>query len=187
MAVAVAYVGATVHDITVAFRAIDLSVALGWHRDDAIALYRPLLHALTGRTTRDDAIEAIADQLDLSDRQAMTLYDTIETMVRRTVGHLDVVDINRALFLYVGPLDTRTRAFCLRYVGKVLKKADIDRLDNRQLADPFVSGGGYNCRHEWQAVDRSSAVFKKLQRTGGRIPRIQQRMKRLGIKPKRAA
>ena len=55
-------------------------------------------------------------------------------------------------FLYVGPSDGITRPFCAPLVGKVLTREEIATLDNGQIDNPLVSGGGYNCRHHWAPV-----------------------------------
>jgi hypothetical protein len=62
------------------------------------------------------------------------------------------------VFLYVGPVDSRTRDWCLGLVGKVRRKEDIETLDNGQLPNPFLTGGGWNCRHSWLAVSDPAVV-----------------------------
>jgi hypothetical protein len=58
-------------------------------------------------------------------------------------------------FLYLGPVDEKTRAFCLARVGNVFSRKDITGMSNGQgadVADVFTNGGGWNCRHSWIAV-----------------------------------
>lgn len=55
-------------------------------------------------------------------------------------------------FLYLGPYDTKTRPFCQPLVGQVLRRSEIEELDNGQSGDAMSDGGGWNCRHEWVAV-----------------------------------
>lgn len=55
-------------------------------------------------------------------------------------------------FLYVGPLDAKTREFCAPLVGHTFTREEIDEMDNGQSADVFSDGGGWNCRHEWVGV-----------------------------------
>ena len=63
-------------------------------------------------------------------------------------------------FLYVGPVDSKKRPFCLQIVGTVLNRQEIEDLDNGQTGDTFSDGGGYNCRDTWSPVDKAFA--KKL-------------------------
>lgn len=55
-------------------------------------------------------------------------------------------------YLYTGPIDSRCRPFCLRTVGRVWSRARIDKMDNRQLPNTFLTRGGYHCRHLWRPV-----------------------------------
>ena len=54
-------------------------------------------------------------------------------------------------FLYVGPLDGKTREECYNVLvnqGDGLTSAQIDRLDGVSFSD----GGGWGCRHQWVPV-----------------------------------
>jgi len=55
-------------------------------------------------------------------------------------------------FMYVGPLDSKTRPFCRRLLGEVFSRAEIDKMENGQTMNVFTTCGGYNCRHKWVAV-----------------------------------
>ena len=72
-------------------------------------------------------------------------------------------------------------AFTLRFVpvredlatpeswGKPIStRAAIEALDNGQLPNPFITGGGYNCRHSWLAVE--SQELRDLANTGRKAP-----------------
>lgn len=60
-------------------------------------------------------------------------------------------------FMYIGPLDNRTREFCAGLVGRVFTREEIDDLDNGQSGLVFTDGGGWNCRHEWVGVSAELA------------------------------
>jgi len=64
-------------------------------------------------------------------------------------------------FIYIGPLDMRTRTFCAGKVGKVFTRKEIDAMKNGQTGNVFTDGGGWNCRHKWIAVPAS--VVKVLE------------------------
>lgn len=54
-------------------------------------------------------------------------------------------------YRYAGPFDKLTRPFCshLLMVAKAYTRDEIDRMDNGQLPNVFVTCGGYLCRHQW--------------------------------------
>jgi hypothetical protein len=77
------------------------------------------------------------------------------------------------LFVYVGPFDKKNREFCEERVGKVFSRTEIDAMDNGQLPDVFITGGGYNCRHTWKRVSILDDELRALAGTGKRVPEIE--------------
>lgn len=65
-------------------------------------------------------------------------------------------------FIYVGPVDEKTRTFCRKILAKprAYTKADIATMDNGfrtthpEVADVMTSRGGFNCRHRWLGVTK---------------------------------
>ena len=55
-------------------------------------------------------------------------------------------------YQYIGPDDSANRPFCDRHVDKVYTREEIDALDNGQIANAMLTGGGYRCRHHWRPV-----------------------------------
>ncbi len=61
-------------------------------------------------------------------------------------------------YMYVGPSDDVTREFCLDRVDQVWTTAEIESWNGLQWrgkipgVDVFVTRGGYNCRHHFQAI-----------------------------------
>lgn len=55
--------------------------------------------------------------------------------------------------IYVGPVDSKTRSWCLDHVGRVYKVDQIEQMDNGQTGNVLVDRGGWNCRHDWDAID----------------------------------
>ena len=80
------------------------------------------------------------------------------------------------LFAYMGPTDSKVRPFCLKHLGKVYTRAELEAMDNGQLPNPFLTGGGYNCRHQPVAISRFSEL-RDLHGTGERIPEIADALK----------
>jgi hypothetical protein len=80
----------------------------------------------------------------------------------------------------------KVRPFCHQHLGKVFTRDEIDALDNKQLPNPFLTGGGYNCRHQFIAVSQLSA-WRKLAGTDQRIPEIEAQLDALETGGRKAA
>jgi hypothetical protein len=88
-----------------------------------------------------------------------TLFDTQTSILGRQVEALATERLGPdQAFLYTGPVDGRTRDWCLQRVGKVYTRREIEQMDNGQLPNAFVTGGGYNCRHSFIAVASDELV-----------------------------
>lgn len=119
----------------------------------------------------EEIVAALADTLDRSQSSIRTLFDTAVSMYGRQVEAVATEALGPGQpFLYAGPIDDVTRDWCLQRVGKVFTRAEIDAMDNGQLPDVFVSGGGWNCRHSFLAVE--SQALRSLAGTGERVEPI---------------
>lgn len=154
-----------------ALRQIAATDLLGAGDEVATALWRSLAQQVfTTRPTRE-IVQDLADVLDLQDAEVQTLYDTQVSVYGRHVEALNTATLpDDQPYLYVGPIDDVTRPFCLQWAGKVLTRAEIDDLDNDQLPNPFLTAGGYNCRHSWLAVE--SRELREMAGTGQRVPEV---------------
>ena len=72
-------------------------------------------------------------------------------------------------YVYIGPVDEKTRPFCLDAASQgELTKDDILALGG-EYAESLVSGGGINCRHNWElASDDITGQFHR----GGEAQKI---------------
>ena len=53
-------------------------------------------------------------------------------------------------YVYIGPVDEKTRPFCLEAASQgALTQEQILELGG-EYAESLVSGGGINCRHNWE-------------------------------------
>lgn len=122
-------------------------------------------------------LEVLADVTDTEFTKVQTLFDTQTSIYGRQIEAVATENLgpNQA-FLYTGPVDGRTRDWCLDRVGKVYTRAEIERMDNGQLPNPFLTGGGYNCRHSFLAVasDELTALANTGQRAARYAGRIEQ-------------
>lgn len=110
------------------------------------------LMVVGGRSVRE-AGDVIRDTLDGRLKpHARTYAETSLAIYDRAVSALTYPQDDGASYIYVGPLDGVTRPFCRERVGKIYSLAEIRAMDNGQLPDVFITGGGYNCRHQWLYV-----------------------------------
>lgn len=94
----------------------------------------------------------IREILDEFPWRARALYESAIGEFSQVVTAIAAGASGARAYLYTGPIDGRIRPFCARLVGRVLTRAAIDRLDNGQLPNSFLTRGGYNCRHQWRDV-----------------------------------
>ena len=102
--------------------------------------------------------ELLASEYAKTAPQAAGLADTAITAFYRSIadqGFRAVEAENGApvRYRYYGPDDVLTRPFCNDLLARTaiqgLTREEIDGLDNGQLPNVFVTGGGYRCRHTW--------------------------------------
>lgn len=157
----------------------------------ADALWRVLLRGSLGATPPDVLIGQLADVLDGQRARAATIYDTSLSIVQRvsvqTVSH--AVDLplqtgEAPLYAYIGPVDAIVRPFCREHLGKVYTQEEIEAMDNGQLPNPFVTGGGYNCRHLWAPLSALDPATD-LHGTGERVEEVAAAMARVPARPGR--
>jgi len=137
--------------------------------DTAAAIWRSVASWVFSARPTNDILDDLFNALDEDTGVIHTLFDTQVSTFGRQVEALAVADLPADQpFLYVGPNDQKNRPFCREHVGHVMTRAAIEGLDNGQLPNPFVTGGGYNCRHSWLAVE--SQELRDLANTGRKAP-----------------
>lgn len=153
-----------------AWKTLRLAELLDVAEGAARAIQRAALDGVLGLRPVEKLVLDVADVLDLSTKQARTVYDTAVSVFSRHMEQIAADGEPEELFLYAGPADDKTRPFCRRWVGKVLERKQIDALDNGQLPDVFATAGGYACRHLWKRVSILDDELRELARTGKRAP-----------------
>lgn len=144
----------------------------------ARALWRSAVRSVFGGADTASMLDELAKVIDRTEPQIRTLYDTSVSVFSRQVSAMQAPEGDDTLFAFVGPVDAKTREWCLQHVGKVYTRKEIDALDNGQIGPVFLTGGGYNCRHIWMEVSRLSDLAH-LHGTNGRIPEIQTDIERV--------
>ena len=92
------------------------------------------------------------------ERGAGTLQTEVRTKISqfgRSVNMIAADTVGMDHYLYTGPRDGITRAFCRPLINKVVDKTQLGKLNNGQGLSVRTSGGGYNCRHSWSPVTES--------------------------------
>lgn len=167
-----------------AFKELRLADLLDWRDDTARLAWRVTLDGVLGLRRVDHLVADLADALDVSAPRARTLYDTAVSTYSRQVNLLHATGEPDELFYYAGPLDSVTRTFCKERVGKVFRRAEIDLMDNGQIPDVLVTGGGFNCRHTFKRVSILDEELRQLHETGGRLPHVQAQLDALEAEKK---
>jgi len=155
-----------------------------WHLDNLLTegsvITRSLGDAvIRGRgLTMKGAAHEIDKILHHADARLQTLYDTAVSIYSRQVEGELAGDDPMTPFFYAHPVDFKTRPFCLQYAGKVLIRQEIDALDNGQLSNVFLTGGGFNCRGHWLQIS-SFSELTALIGTDERAPEVSEEMAEL--------
>jgi hypothetical protein len=142
----------------------------------SIALWRSTVQGLYSQRSPNAILDDLAEVLDKELREVRTLYDTTASIYGRQVEALKSSGEPDELFAYLGPADSKVRPFCAKHVGKVYTRAELEALDNGQLPNPFLTGGGWNCRHQAVAISKFSELID-LHGTGERIPEVADQLK----------
>lgn len=135
-------------------------------------LQRVALDGTLGLRPVSRLVRDVALTLERSERQARTIVDTAVSTFSRQMEQLDATGEPDELFVYVGPIDEKMRPFCRELVGKVRTRAAIDKLDNEQLANVLLTGGGYNCRHLFKRVSPLDEELIAIAGTDERAPGV---------------
>lgn len=176
-------IGAAAADLTplaaktiVAFKELRLAELLDWGTSVSTTAWRVTVDGVLGLRHVDDLVLDLGQALDTSLPRARTLYDTAVSTFSREVGLVHATGEDDELFLYAGPIDSITRPFCRARVGKVYARDEIDEMDNGQIPNVLITGGGYNCRHVFKRVSRLDAELQELHETGGRLAHITEKL-----------
>jgi hypothetical protein len=125
----------------------------------------------TAAATRQDVGEIVVEVRERADAFVTLVQTWLDSAASEVVQVVIGADAPEArVFLYSGPIDTRIRRWCLRRVARVYRRPTIDRMDNGQLPNTFVTRGGWNCRHLWRPVDAPALVA--LADTGRPLPEV---------------
>ena len=110
--------------------------------------------AIAGSTEKG-IFAAIQQQAGLAGKQMETLVTTGLNDYSRSVSKVMIDQLSdKQQYRYVGAIDDRTRDVCLDMWGS--GNLTKEQIESRFGASVFISGGGYNCRHQWIPVQAES-------------------------------
>jgi hypothetical protein len=103
-----------------------------------------------------DLVATLTEKFETSIGVARTIGDTAMSTFYRTANdrafqQIEATQKEPLKYSYSGPEDKLERPFCRRLTDadRSYTREQIDRMDNGQLPNVFITGGGYNCRHQW--------------------------------------
>lgn len=109
----------------------------------------------------DELTEILARQTGKTIAQSAAIADTAQSTFYRTIAEKGFARIEKTQpksrplsYRLYGPDDRLNRPFCRKILdaqtkGKSYTREEIDAMDNGQLPNVMLTGGGYRCRHGW--------------------------------------
>ena len=102
----------------------------------------------------------------ISNAQMQTLVNTTLNTYSRTITNQMMENAPATTkYVYVGPVDDRTRLECLDYASAgEITEAEI--IGNGWTAS-LIDGGGFNCRHKWEIASTEGKGFSEQSKVEG--------------------
>lgn len=140
-------------DTLSAWRMVREADLLGLGDDIVTSVWRSTVDGIVANRSVPSLVQEIAALTEASEARARTIYDTAASTYSRHVDQLGLDPDAGDRFVYVGPNDDATRPFCREHLtGEERTRAELDSIDNGQLPNTLLTGGGWNCRHKWLFV-----------------------------------
>lgn len=137
------------------------------------AVWRAVLRGAFADQPAHELIQDLALITQRELRHVATFYDTGVSIFARQIQELKATGEDGELLGFFGPIDAKTRPFCLQRAGKIYRRSEIQNWDNGQLpGPPELVLGGYNCRHVLVPISQFSELAA-LAGTGQRVPEMQ--------------
>jgi hypothetical protein len=126
-----------------------------------------ILYGMEGYSL-DQAISFIGSQVDVLGRRVAAEAFTGASMYERAVRSEQYKASGIELYFYDGPNDDRTRDVCLETLGDSRQGTGWTRAEANASSTPMISGGGYNCRHDWLPfVPEADALIEEMKKEAG--------------------
>ena len=124
-----------------------------------------VVNGVSAGLTADMIIERVA-QSSISNAQMQTLVNTTLNTYSRTITNQMMENAPATTkYVYVGPVDDRTRDECLDMAaeGEITESEILTKFGEAVLAD----GGGFNCRHKWEIASTEGKGFSEQSKVEG--------------------
>ncbi len=101
--------------------------------------------------------ESVASSSISVSRMETLINTSLNTYSRTVTNEMMKVAPKNTKYVYVGPIDDRTRDECLDMAsaGKLTEAQIISQFGSA----PLVDGGGFNCRHKWEIASEEGVKF----------------------------
>ena len=123
-----------------------------------------------GESSLNTIVNELSAVVDTAGRRIITEAVTGASIYDRTIKMEQFRHADVEKFFYDGPIDKVTRDTCLATLndGRQLIGWSMSEIQGSET--PFITCGGYNCRHEWLPfVEGLGALIKDMQKDAGII------------------
>jgi len=121
----------------------------------ATSLKGNLVSGILGGLSKNDIINGI--KADLRPDQINTLVTTALSVYTASITSLMADKLPKNVsYVYTGPIDEKTRPICLQLMSSgQLTRSQINGI----VSNGFIERGGYNCRHQWRLLTKTTQMF----------------------------
>ena len=94
----------------------------------------------------------------ISNAQMQTLVNTtLNSYSRQVTNQMMDIAPNNTKYVYIGPVDEKTRDECLQMASA--GRLTLDQIKSQFGEAVLVDGGGFNCRHKWEIASEEGTQF----------------------------
>ena len=164
---------------TIGFGKVDGSILTGLARLNEQLFDGSIVRVISGhiRTQVVKGVQAglslteIADNIvdaSISNAQMQTLVNTsLNSYSRQVTNQMMSIAPKTTKYVYIGPVDDRTRDECLDMASA--GALTMDQIESRFGEAPLVDGGGFNCRHKWEIASDEGLGFNEQEKAEKRL------------------
>ena len=115
-------------------------------------------------------------QSSISNAQIQTLVTTTLNDYSRTVtNEMMKVAPTNSKYVYIGPIDNKTRAECILYASE--GALTLEEIESKGWEGTLTKGGGFNCRHKWEIATDIGNTFHNKKEADKRKPEAEKKLK----------
>ena len=129
-----------------------------------------------GESKIDTIIKEIEGEINTVGRRIITEAHTGASMYDRYVKYEQFNNAKVDLYFYDGPVDSKTRDACMATLNDPRQETGWTMAEIASSETPFITCGGYNCRHEWLPyVENLDAEIERMygETAGVRVEGVQ--------------